>query len=269
MNKLSPAIKQAVADQPEKKAEIVKTVAAFQTHVKAGELPQAKAALLQVGALIKPPKPAVADVLRERIQEVQAQAARLPEPANSELKGRAQQALAEIGKADPAALATSIDALEADLARATSAARAGEAAPAQGRGVAFRKLLLRWREAQGQFDANLKSLGASLLALPEIKADPRLAQLEKVVAALPQLVPTFGGRLEDALDAGMNTDVPAEVQRLAAESIAAIDAYRQQLAAAAYLQKLEEFAAKDLGAGLRLHGVLDQALVELKQQLAA
>jgi hypothetical protein len=102
-----------------------------------------------------------------------------------------------------------------------------------------------------------------------VQADPRIEEVKQAVAALPNLVPKFGGELEDVLDAGMNASDPPELVRLAAEAIAAIDAYRQQLAAAAKLLDLEDFAARDLGTGLPLHGALDQALVELKQQLAA
>lgn len=127
---------------------------------------------------------------------------------------------------------------------------------------------MRWRDAQAQFDANLNAVGTTLLARPDIQADPRLEEIKQAVAALPRLVPEFGGKLEDVLDAGINAVDPAEAARLATEGIAAIDAYRQQLAAASHLVELEQFAAKDLGAGLALHGTLDEALVELKQQLA-
>jgi hypothetical protein len=57
MNKLSPAVKQAIADFPDRKADILKPVAAFQTHVKAGDLSQAKAAILQIGNLLKTLRP--------------------------------------------------------------------------------------------------------------------------------------------------------------------------------------------------------------------
>jgi hypothetical protein len=172
-------------------------------------------------------------------------------------------------KTGPAGTGASLDALERDIARATSAARAREATPANGRGVAYRKLLLRWREAQATFAANLNTLGANLLGRPDIQADPRLEEIREAVAALPKLVPTFGGNLEDVLDAGMNAVDPAELAHLATEGIKAVDAYRQQLAAAPHLLELEAFASNDMGASLKLHGELDQALVELGQHLAA
>jgi hypothetical protein len=102
-------------------------------------------------------------------------------------------------KTSPADAVTLLDALETDLALATSAARAREGAPAKGRGVAFRKLLLRWREAQAKFDANPQSLGETLLARSDIKADPRFDQIKQTVDNLPKLVPKFGGQLDQAL----------------------------------------------------------------------
>lgn len=148
-------------------------------------------------------------------------------------------------------------------------ARPHAGAPTKGGLVAYRKLLLRWREAQGTFAANLASLGTVLLARPEIRADPRIDEIKQAVTELPKLVPQFGGALEDVLDAGLNATEPAQVQRLAAQGIAAIDAYRTRLQSASHLLELEQFAAKELGGGLPLHSALDQALAELRQQLAA
>jgi hypothetical protein len=189
-------------------------------------------------------------------------------PEAAGLVARYAQVMAT-AKTDPVAASVALDGLEADIARATAAARAREGGPQAGRGVAYRKLLLRWREAQGTLDASLKTFGSILLSQPDVQSDPRLEQVKRGVEALPKLVPQFGGRLEDVLDAAMNATDPAELARLTAEGIAAIDTYRQQLAAAKPLLDLEEFAEQDLGAALPLHGALDQALVELKQQLAA
>ena len=177
--------------------------------------------------------------------------------------------LVTLAKTDRAAAVASLAALESEIARATSAARGREAGPAKGRGVVYRKLLLRWREAQSTFDINLKSLGDMLLSQPEIQADPRIEEIKQEVAELPKLVPQFGGKLEDVLDAGLNASEPEELKRLAAQGVLAIDAYRQQLQSASKLLELEQFAAKDLNASLPLQKALDQALIELRQQLAA
>jgi hypothetical protein len=172
-------------------------------------------------------------------------------------------------KSDPASAAASLNVLESDIARATSAARGRDAAASAEGVVAYRKLLLRWREAQGTLDANLTTFGNTLLAQPDVQSDPRFEDVKRAVAAFPRLVPAFGGRLENALDAAMKATDPGELAELTAEGIAAIDAYRQQLAAVKPLLELEDFAAEDLGIRLPLHGALDQALVELKQHLGA
>jgi hypothetical protein len=186
--------------------------------------------------------------------------------------------LVAAAKTDPAAVVGSLDALERDIARAMSAARAREAGPTTGRGVSYRKLLLRWREAQMIVQSNIKAVGTTLLARPDVQADPRIGEVKKAAAALPNLVPKFGGKLEDVLESGskledvldaeMNASNPAEMAGLAAEAIEAIDEYRRQLATVQLLP-LENFAAKDLQTALPLHSALDQALAELKQHLAA
>jgi hypothetical protein len=142
----------------------------------------------------------------------------------------------------------------------------GPTGPNQGL-VAYRTLLLRWRSAQSRVDASLRTVGATLLARPDIKADPRLKDIQKAVSLLPKLVPAFGGKLEDVLDAGLNATDPAEQARLAKEGIAAIDAYREKLSAATGLLKLERFAAEDLGAKVELHRALDETLTAMKAQL--
>jgi hypothetical protein len=211
-----------------------------------------------------------AAALNERLQSA-GRALRLlrdtAAPGSTDLAVRYSHAVT-MAKEDPAAVVGLMDVRESDIARAASAARGRDAAPARGRGVAYRKLLLRWREAQSAVDANLLSLGKVLLARPDIQADPRIDSIRQAVAELPNLVPKFSGELEKVLDSGMNQDAPEESARLAAEGIKAVDAYRQQLATVSALAALEQFAAKDLGASLLLHAALDEALAELKQQLA-
>jgi hypothetical protein len=159
--------------------------------------------------------------------------------------------------------------LDSEKALSISAERGRAAALPPNRGVAYRKLLLRWREAQGLVASNLQTLGSTLLARPEIQADPRIDQIEEAVGKLVSVVPQFGGALEDILDTAMSTSEPGELARLSKEGVAAIDTYRQQLTGAAQLRALEAFAADDLGTTLPLVSALDDALSELEQQLAA
>ena len=172
--------------------------------------------------------------------------------AAAEALGRLREAMAPAGAGD--------------LTR--SAERAREAAAANTRGIAYPKLLLRWRDAQSLVAGNLASVGKSILARPDVQTDPRFKDVEKIVAALPQLVPKFGGQLEDVLDAGLNEGDGPNASRLAAQAIVAIDEYRQRLGAAVPLLELEKFLAKEMGQGVALHEALDEALVELKQEMS-
>jgi hypothetical protein len=135
-------------------------------------------------------------------------------------------------------------------------------------GIAYRKLLLQWRDAQAQLARNLATLGDTLLGMPEVKADPRFPLVQAAVATLPRLVPEFNGVLEDTLDAGLNAPNGAQAANLARDGIKAVDAYRQQLSAVPHLLNLDAFATRELGQSLALHQALDDALVSLKQELS-
>jgi hypothetical protein len=136
-----------------------------------------------------------------------------------------------------------------------------------GRGVAYRKLLLRWRDAQALLGANLATVGKTLLARQDVQADPRLADIEHAVSLLPKLVPAFAGDLEDSLDAALSATDDATAKKQEAHAIAAIDRYRSGLAGARALMELESFAAGELKSPLPLASALDAALGELRTQL--
>ena len=223
-----------------------------------------------LGMDLRAPRPQPVD-LAQRVQSA-ARALRVlrdvAAPEFSDLTNRLVQ-IRQAAALGPVGATESLAALERDIARAASAARAREGGSPKGRGVAYVQMLLRWRAAQETLNANLAALGTKLLARREIQEDPRLDSIKQGVAALPQLVPKFGGELEDALDAGMSATDGAERTRLEAVAIKAIDTYREKLVGLSHLVELEKLAAEDLGAQLPLHGALDAALLELRQQLAA
>ncbi len=107
--------------------------------------------------------------------------------------------------------------------------------------VAFRKLLLRWREARSHLQGELQAFGVTLLAHPKVKADPRRTAVEHAVRTLPGLIPRFSGALEDALDAGISEADPTKLPQHAAAGASAIDAYISALADARQLRALEGF----------------------------
>ncbi len=92
---------------------------------------------------------------------------------------------------------------------------------------------------------------------------PRLADIERAIGRLPSLAPSFGGGLEDVLNAVLAAVTPSEQARLSREGIAIIDAYREQLAATSGLLRLEQFAATELRATTKLHSTLDEVLAAI------
>lgn len=116
LNKLSPAISQAVADHPDRKAEILKPVATFQAHIKAGELSQAKQVLLEVGELLK--------TLKAASVEAPAPPESAPEaPAQPDLENLLGELVAKMSKLAPLiqSVATANPTRKADLAKSVAA----------------------------------------------------------------------------------------------------------------------------------------------------
>jgi hypothetical protein len=144
-----------------------------------------------------------------------------------------------------------------------SAARAVDAQAANTRGIAYPKLLLRWREAQAEARGALDRIGEAILAMPDVRADPRLDQVRAVVAELPALIPRFGAELEDLLDRGINAGTDAGIAR---DARASVGQYRAAVSGAAKLGSFEQFAKQHVG-DLAVIGTLDGALVEIAGNL--
>jgi hypothetical protein len=146
---------------------------------------------------------------------------------------------------------------------AASAARGREAADANVRGIAYPKLLLRWRAAQADASGALDTIGKTILAMPEVMADARLPQVQQIIAGLPALIPAFGTELEGLLDRGINAGGNA---RIAEEALACVGKYRAAIGSAAKLGSFEQFAKKHVG-DLAVVQTLDGALSEIAQTL--
>jgi len=155
-----------------------------------------------------------------------------------------------------------LDELEALIGKAR---RAAELRTINPRGIAYPKLLLRWRDAERNARMALEQFGRVLLSMPEVKEDPRLAQVEKAVAVLPRLMPDLGGRLSDLLDAGINAGSDAGIAK---EALGVVARYRQTLAAATQLQDLVAFGGRH-GGDLKAVSTLDETLAEIAKNLAA
>jgi hypothetical protein len=149
-----------------------------------------------------------------------------------------------------------------------SAARGRAAAELNTRGIAFPKLLLRWRSAQASLAASLDQVAKTVLSKPEIKADPNFDQIAACASQLPTFVPRFGTALEDAIDEGINAGQGPQAQEIARRAVSIIDQYRAQIAEMTELTDLEEFVKDDLGLRVPLGADLDAALTELRDELS-
>jgi hypothetical protein len=147
---------------------------------------------------------------------------------------------------------------------ARSAERGAEAKGANARGIAYPKMLLRWRTAQGEAIGALDRIGKAYLVLPNVQADPRYARVQTAIAKLPALIPNLGGELSDLLDRGINAGTDAGIAK---EALDLVGKYRQSLAGAATLGAFEQFAKKYVG-DLAVVRTLDSALAEIAQNLA-
>ncbi len=146
-----------------------------------------------------------------------------------------------------------------------SAARGQEAQAANVRGIAYPRMLLRWRSAQADAAGALDRAGKSYLALPNVQADPRYPEVQAAISRLPALVPELGEDLADLLDKGINAGSDAGIAR---NALGVIRRYRGEIAGATTLQAFEQFAAKHVG-DLSVVGVLDGVLAEMAGNLEA
>jgi len=129
----------------------------------------------------------------------------------------------------------------------------------------YPKFLDRWRRARAAADEALIGIGRAMLALPEVKADPRFERVQSAVTTLPDLIPDWGGELEALLKRGANAGNDADARD---DTIAAVTGYQQRLTAATALRRLEQFAQTHLGGGA-VYSALDGALTEIASGLNA
>jgi hypothetical protein len=144
-----------------------------------------------------------------------------------------------------------------------SAQRGEEARAANTRGIAYPKMLLRWRQAQSDAVNAVNRIGQAYLGQSNVQADPRYAEVQSAVAELPGLIPQLGEQLSDLLDRGINEGSDAGIAK---DAIAVIGLYRSNIAGATQLSAFEQFAKKYVGE-LAVIGMLDGALAEIADNL--
>lgn len=213
-------------------------------------------------------QPSDAGELRDRIKDVQIQAASLPDPVKAQLQERAKQALAQLAGGSLETLAVEVDGLENDLAEAARSARADEARKQSGDAVSYRLLQGQWRDAQARARGQLQQFVAAFLADPEVKADPAFEEVKVEMGSAADLLPTFGNAIEAALEA---IDLARDDEgRTAARSQArqVLDGYTSTLQSSDGLRELQSLSDDEYG-GISFYSELQQAVTSLKNQLGA
>jgi hypothetical protein len=196
------------------------------------------------------------------------QAARLTDnEARQRIRDLGEQAGTLIAEGSLGAAHSILDAMDTALNQARRSATNREVISDSGNKVEFAKLLLRWRQAQSDTRERIKHLASGILADPEVKADPRFDDVVEAAADLVDVMPDFGGDLEDLLD-GLDKITDPEQRALQVEAARReIDLCRATLDNADELSELADFAGDEYGEA-DLAGSLREALTELAGELA-
>lgn len=119
----------------------------------------------------------------------------------------------------------------------------------------------RWRQAMADVRADLARFRTALLADKDIKTDPRLRFVAAAASEIPNMLPAGGNRLEAAITACVRASGDATAVR------AAMADYRDALASATRLARLEDFARSDIKAPLAVRATLTQAMDDIERSL--
>lgn len=136
--------------------------------------------------------------------------------------------------------------LRDEVAAALSKARAAEAGAVSEGATARAKLLLDVRKAHAAALANLRNMGSTLLALPEVQTHPQLEEVKNAVKRLPTLIPALDRAVTEALGRYDDATTPDERNAAARDASKAVGNL-QKLLRTPVLINLEDFAAADMG----------------------
>ncbi len=203
--------------------------------------------------------------LQEWLDDLAAQAAVLPPPVRADLLAQVKQTRPTLQAGDPAVATAALLALTTAIADAARAARVEQAAAESGN-VVYRALVQQWQAAQDAARTHLEGFVATLLADPELQADPRFPSLEQAAGPLAALIPSDGGQLQQALLALDDSSGPEEVAAAREDAVAAIESYRNSLAVESDLETLQQVADEAYDGTPFLSGLL-QSLDDLGAKL--
>ena len=273
----------AIAADPASKAGLVQAATAANTALKAhdpvaagptaagptaaGLAIEALRRMLDAGTEAAEDGQAAGERTRERLTDLQMQIAFLTGPEKSELQGRVRQLLGAMDQTDPAKLATQMEALEADLAKAAGAARVAGAASAAGRTVSFRKLQFEWRDAQVRARKQLDAFVAAVLGDKAVQGHAQFDEIKEAAGQIGKQMPEFGNDIEKALckidDAKGDTE--RATARVSAQGMLAD--YADMLEDADGLNALQSLSDDEYG-GISFVGELQTSLRSLEAHLA-
>jgi hypothetical protein len=101
--------------------------------------------------------------------------------------------------------------------------------------IHYTTLLTRWRDAQRVVSENLAAFSTAVRAADDVRQDPEFPDIDAALGGIADLVPSFGGGLESALEAAMkgpgvqSGDAASKVTQRVRD---AVSDYRRQLVAA-------------------------------------
>lgn len=203
--------------------------------------------------------------LQEWLDDLEAQAAVLPPPVRADLLARVKQTRPTLQAGDLNAATAALLALTTGIADAARAARVEQAAAESGN-VVYQALVRQWQEAQDAARTRLEGFVATLLADPELQADPRFPSVQQAAGPMGALVPSDGGQLQQALLALDDSSGPEEAAAAREDAVAAIEAYRNRLAVEGDLETLQQVADEAYDGTPFLNGLL-QSLDDLSAKL--
>ena len=193
--------------------------------------------------------------LTEWLKDIEAQAAVLPAPARADLLARVKQTRPTLHAGNIKAATAALLALTTEIANAARTARLEQATAESGNAV-YQVLVRQWQDAQDTARTRLDGFVATLLADPELQADPRFPNLQQATGQLAALIPSDGGQLQQALLALDGASGPQESAAARDDAVAAIESYRNSLTVQTDLQTLQQVADEAYDGTPFLNGLL-------------
>jgi hypothetical protein len=179
--------------------------------------------------------------LTDWLDDLQTQAALLPAATRGELVARVKQTRPALQAGNSKAATAMLLALTTAIGNAARTARIEQATAESGNAV-YQALVRQWQEAQDAARTRLDGFVGTLLADPELQADPRFPNLQQAAGQLTALIPSDGGQLQQALLALEDASGAEESAAARQDAVAAIESYRNSLAVQSDLETLQQVA---------------------------